>query len=101
MYYLCTRKKGFRSSVGLEQRPSKAWVQGSNPCRITKGNQFQRKVLSGFYESRVHFLLVIKLIRTIFQYGAIRKSNVMWSNFENANFSLRSGIFCQSGQKRT
>ena len=28
-------KKGFRSSVGLEQRPSKAWVQGSNPCGIT------------------------------------------------------------------
>ena len=25
----------FRSSVGLEQRPSKAWVQGSNPCGIT------------------------------------------------------------------
>ena len=24
--YLCTRKMGFRSSVGLEQRPSKAWV---------------------------------------------------------------------------
>ena len=26
----------FRSSVGLEQRPSKAWVQGSNPCGITE-----------------------------------------------------------------
>ena len=37
MYYLCTRKKGFRSSVGLEQRPSKAWVLGSNPNGITWG----------------------------------------------------------------
>ena len=35
MYYLCTRKKGFRSSVGLEQRPSKAWVLGSSPNGIT------------------------------------------------------------------
>ncbi len=26
---------GFRSSVGLEQRPSKAWVLGSNPNGIT------------------------------------------------------------------
>ena len=25
----------FRSSVGLEQRPSKAWVLGSNPNGIT------------------------------------------------------------------
>ena len=33
--YLCTRKMGFRSSVGLEQRPSKAWVLGSNPNGIT------------------------------------------------------------------
>ena len=37
MYYLCIRKKGFRSSVGLEQRPSKAWVLGSNPNGITWG----------------------------------------------------------------
>ena len=28
-------EKWFRSSVGLEQRPSKAWVLGSNPKRIT------------------------------------------------------------------
>ena len=27
---------GFRSSVGLEQQPSKLWVLGSNPSRITK-----------------------------------------------------------------
>ena len=27
----------FRSSVGLEQRPSKAWVLGSNPNGITWG----------------------------------------------------------------
>ena len=27
--------KWFRSSVGLEQRPSKAWVLGSNPNGIT------------------------------------------------------------------
>ncbi len=26
----------FRSSVGLEQRPSKAWVLGSNPNGITE-----------------------------------------------------------------
>ena len=32
-------KKGFRSSVGLEQRPSKAWVLGSNPNGITKIEQ--------------------------------------------------------------
>ena len=36
--YLCTRKMGFRSSVGLEQRPSKAWVYGSNPYGITSKN---------------------------------------------------------------
>lgn len=28
-------EKWFRSSVGLEQRPSKAWVLGSNPNGIT------------------------------------------------------------------
>jgi hypothetical protein len=27
----------FRSSVGLEQQPSKLWVLGSNPNGITKG----------------------------------------------------------------
>ena len=27
--------KGFRSSVGLEQQPSKLWVLGSNPSGIT------------------------------------------------------------------
>ncbi len=27
---------GFRSSVGLEQQPSKLWVLGSNPSGITK-----------------------------------------------------------------
>ena len=32
--YLCTRF-WFRSSVGLEQRPSKAWVLGSNPNEVT------------------------------------------------------------------
>ena len=26
----------FRSSVGLEQQPSKLWVLGSNPSEITK-----------------------------------------------------------------
>ena len=35
IYYLCG-VNWFRSSVGLEQRPSKAKVQGSNPCGITK-----------------------------------------------------------------
>ena len=33
--YLCTRF-WFRSSVGLEQQPSKLWVLGSNPNGITK-----------------------------------------------------------------
>ena len=28
----------FRSSVGLEQQPSKLWVLGSNPNGITKGS---------------------------------------------------------------
>ena len=32
--YLCTRF-WFRSSVGLEQQPSKLWVLGSNPNGIT------------------------------------------------------------------
>ena len=32
--YLCNRFWS-RSSVGLEQRPSKAWVLGSNPNGIT------------------------------------------------------------------
>lgn len=61
------------------------------------------KSISGIYidVDTTYFVLIIKQIRTIFHYGAIRKSNVMWSNFENANVSLRSGIFCQSGQKRT
>ncbi len=38
IYYLCTKfqKRWFRSSVGLEQQPSKLWVQGSNPCGITR-----------------------------------------------------------------
>ena len=36
--YFCTRFKDqwFRSSVGLEQQPSKLWVLGSNPSGITK-----------------------------------------------------------------
>ena len=35
--YFCTRFKDqwFRSSVGLEQQPSKLWVLGSNPNGIT------------------------------------------------------------------
>lgn len=35
--YFCTRFKDqwFRSSVGLEQQPSKLWVLGSNPSGIT------------------------------------------------------------------
>ena len=33
--YLCTRF-WFRSSVGLEQQPSKLWVLGSNTNGITK-----------------------------------------------------------------
>ena len=33
----------FRSSVGLEQQPSKLWVLGSNPNGITKGNNFKSK----------------------------------------------------------
>ncbi|GEM_PF-1162515 len=33
--YLCNRF-WFRSSVGLEQQPSKLWVLGSNPNGITK-----------------------------------------------------------------
>ena len=34
--YFCTRFWWFRSSVGLEQRPSKAWVLGSSPNGITE-----------------------------------------------------------------
>ena len=41
---------GFRSSVGLEQQPSKLWVLGSNPSgitlcpmRVTKGRNFKLK----------------------------------------------------------
>ena len=30
----------FRSSVGLEQQPSKLWVLGSNPSGITKEQKF-------------------------------------------------------------
>lgn len=35
--YFCIRfyTMGFRSSVGLEQQPSKLWVLGSNPNGIT------------------------------------------------------------------
>lgn len=33
----------FRSSVGLEQQPSKLWVLGSNPNGITKRNNFKSK----------------------------------------------------------
>ena len=29
----------FRSSVGLEQQPSKLWVLGSNPNGITRGEE--------------------------------------------------------------
>ena len=36
--YFCIRfyTMGFRSSVGLEQQPSKLWVLGSNPNGITQ-----------------------------------------------------------------
>ena len=35
MHYLCIRF-WFRSSVGLEQQPSKLWVPGSSPGGITQ-----------------------------------------------------------------
>ena len=37
--YLCIEKQRPRSSVGLEQRPSKAWVLGSNPNEVTECSQ--------------------------------------------------------------
>lgn len=36
------RKGWFGSSVGLEQQPSKLWVKGSNPFRITKRTSFEK-----------------------------------------------------------
>ena len=47
--YFCIRfyTMGFRSSVGLEQQPSKLWVLGSNPNGITttRKENFGNKVL--------------------------------------------------------
>lgn len=39
--YFCIRfyTMGFRSSVGLEQQPSKLWVLGSNPNGITSNKK--------------------------------------------------------------
>lgn len=81
--------------------PSKSLMFPTRSLSDFLGNQ-KSKSISGIYidVDTTYFVLIIKQIRSIFQYGAIRKSNVMWSNFENANVSLRSGIFCQSGQKR-
>ena len=37
----------FRSSVGLEQQPSKLWVLGSNPSGITLNKELFNKALGG------------------------------------------------------
>ena len=38
----------FRSSVGLEQQPSKLWVLGSNPNGITNFFTMQESIKRGF-----------------------------------------------------
>ena len=54
--YLCIRF-WFRSSVGLEQQPSKLWVLGSNPNGIgTKQRQ------RGFYFGSILFVAYIQLV---------------------------------------
>ena len=53
--YFCTRFKDqwFRSSVGLEQQPSKLWVLGSNPNEITKTAEIPTEFLPfSFYLSQ-------------------------------------------------
>ena len=52
--YFCIRfyTMGFRSSVGLEQQPSKLWVLGSNPNGITSNKKEEflfSKLLFHFY----------------------------------------------------
>src|SRR5574344_743624 len=51
--YFCTRFKDqwFGSSVGLEQQPSKLWVLGSNPSRITQ------QIIKSIIKKRMHFCI--------------------------------------------
>ena len=48
----------FRSSVGLEQQPSKLWVLGSNPNGITRGEEdiAKNKDITNWYS--VFYLLL-------------------------------------------
>ena len=57
--YLCTRF-WFRSSVGLEQQPSKLWVLGSNPNGITK---VQNNVKEDSTSVASSLLLIYSLLR--------------------------------------
>ena len=47
----------FRSSVGLEQRPSKAWVLGSNPNGITLN---PNGITWGGLETSLFLCLIVK-----------------------------------------
>ena len=51
----------FRSSVGLEQQPSKLWVLGSNPNGITFSFQINVRARRGLYESRDLFFYIFSV----------------------------------------
>lgn len=56
----------FRSSVGLEQQPSKLWVLGSNPNGITlcphAGHIGTKQRQRGFYFGSILFVAYIQLV---------------------------------------